>query len=41
MTDRCQNPPSISRTVAYSRAEQVHIILPVDCNPGSAFSAAS
>ncbi len=34
MTDRCQNPQSISRTVSYSRAEQVHIIMPVDCNQG-------
>ena len=32
MPDLCPLPEVRSRTVAYSRAEQVHIVMPVDCN---------
>jgi len=32
MTDPCPVNRTLSRTIAYSRAEQVHIIMPSDCN---------
>jgi acyl-CoA hydrolase len=32
MPEACPNPESVFRTVAYSRTEQVHIIIPSDCN---------
>jgi len=32
MTEPCRDAQSISHTVSYSRAEQVHIIMPADCN---------
>ena len=32
MPDTCSLPSGISHTVSYSRAEQVHIIMPADCN---------
>lgn len=31
-TDRCPAPEPLTHPVAYSRAEQVHIIMPGDCN---------
>lgn len=32
MTEPCPSPATLSRSVSYSRAEQVHIIMPGDCN---------
>lgn len=32
MPEPCPAPAALSRTVPYSRAEQVHIVMPVDCN---------
>jgi acyl-CoA hydrolase len=32
MPKQCPEPRAISHTIAYSRAEQVHIIMPADCN---------
>jgi acyl-CoA hydrolase len=32
MPERCPADNATGRTVAYSRAEQVHIVMPVDCN---------
>lgn len=32
MPETCPAPTPPNRTVAYSRAEQVHIVMPVDCN---------
>jgi acyl-CoA hydrolase len=32
MPNACVNPETVYRSVAYSRAEQVHIIIPTDCN---------
>lgn len=32
MPETCPTPALPDRTVAYSRAEQVHIVMPVDCN---------